>query len=124
MQIYIDMIMEKVRRGELDPTTLVASFVRDDLTKLDLLKELCNILQNVHYLAGANDLPLDDAYAALLTEGARGDKKLNSVDDIYRSYVEGKLRKSPSPSHAVFARLDAIENGIKHQLLSAQQQGQ
>lgn len=116
MQIYIDLIKQKMQKGVLDPNKVFLPMLNKlgidaTATKLDILKSLLDVLQTVHYLAGINDLPLDDAYSAVLTSGGLFDKEpsVDKVEKVLRDYTEGKLKKSASPIHALMERVEEVK---------------
>lgn len=132
MQTYIDLIQRrKTLQGDafnsrqLKPiveTLQQSGIIPKDATDLDILKALCEVLYAVHYLAGANDLPLDDAYSKMLMHNTVIKESGEPIEFIFRQYRERKLIKAASPIHALLQRIQDIENIKDKEILSLKEQ--
>lgn len=127
MQTYIDLIALRKQKDNFDKRQLArvvgalqdGGLLSDEATDLEILKCLCEVLYAVHYLASANDLPLDDAYSKMLMHNIiQKDENIGEpIQHIFNKYRTGKLRKAASPIHALMQRVEDVENQLKAQPL-------
>lgn len=111
IQTYIDLIALRKLKDNFDRRqidTFIANFP-EGTTDLQILKALCETLYAVHYLAAANDLPLDDAYSTMLMHNKIVKESDDPIEYIFTKYRKGELRKAPSPIHALMQRIEDIE---------------
>src|SRR5689334_8756904 len=108
VQTYIDLIARRKSLGKLDKRQIDiivsklqdAGMLPEGITDLGILKVLCETLYAVHFLAGENDLPLDDAYSKMLMHNTVVKEEIDDpVEYIFNKYRTGQLRKSASPIH-------------------------
>lgn len=109
----IDKVITALQNSESTATLhqRIDSLLPDKATELQILQTLCEVLYAVHYLAGTNDLPLDDAYSAMLIQGTIADKPDSpaSIQNVLEKYRSGKLTKAPSPVESIIRAFKEVE---------------
>lgn len=130
MQTYIDLIQLRKQKAGFDNRQMGkvigalqdAGIIPENATELQILKALCEVLYTVHFLAGANDLPLDDAYSKMLMHNIIVKEPHEPIEHIFNKYKTGKLRKASSPIHALMQRVQDVEDMTNREIGSLKEQ--
>lgn len=133
MQTYVDLIqrrsiimLDKFDRRQIDQVVAAlksAKLLPENPTELQILKVCCEVLYTIHYLSGANNLPLDDAYSKMLMHNSLGQKETDDpIEYIFNQYRLGKLHRAVSPIHALMERINSVEKIKDKEIASLKEQ--